>query len=98
MVSLDVTNSGSRAGDAVPQLYVRHLGSRVDRPALQLAGFRRVHLAAGQTRRVQIPLEAKRLAYWDVAGKRLLVEEEPIELMIGASSADIKLRRQLQVR
>ena len=95
-VSVDVTNSGKVAGDAVPQLYVHHLGSKVARPIEQLAGFQRVHLAPGETRTVRIPLKAAELAYWN--GKALTVEAEPVELRIGDSSADILLRRSLTVR
>ena len=96
IVSVDVTNSGKMAGDAVPQLYVRHLGSKVERPMQQLAGFQRVHLAPGQSRTVKIALKAADLAYWN--GKALTVEAEPIELRVGESSADIKLRQKLIVR
>jgi len=95
-VSVDVTNSGKVAGDAVPQLYVHHLGSKVARPMQQLAGFQRVHLSPGETRTVRIPLKATELAYWN--GKALTVEAEPVELRIGSSSADIVLRRKLIVR
>jgi len=97
-VSVDVTNIGARAGDAVPQLYVRHPRSKVARPALQLEGFSRVHLAPGEMRTVHIPLQASQLAYWDQARKTFVVEQEPVELMIGASSADIKLRRTIALR
>ena len=69
VVSLDVTNTGKIAGDAVPQLYVRHLGSKVERPALKLAGFGRVRLEPGQTKTVQIPVKASQLAYWDTGRK-----------------------------
>ena len=96
LVSVDVTNTGKMAGDAVPQLYVHHLGSKVERPMQQLAGFHRIHLAPGETRTVKIPLKATELAYWN--GKALTVETEPVELRIGDSSADIKLRRKLIVR
>jgi len=95
-VSVDVTNSGRRAGDAVPQLYVHHLGSKVARPMEQLAGFQRVHLAPGETRTVKIPLKAAELAYWN--GKTLTMEAEPVELRIGDSAADIKLKQTLTVR
>ena len=96
IVSVDITNRGKVAGDAVPQLYVRHLGSKVARPAQQLAGFQRVHLAPGETKTVRIPLKAAELAYWN--GRSLAVEAEPVELRIGDSSADIKLKRTLIVR
>ena len=98
VISLDVTNTGKIAGDAVPQLYVRHLGSKVERPPLKLEGFSRVRLAPGETKTVRIPLNASQLAYWNVAARKFVVEREPIELMIGASSADIKLRRTVQIR
>ncbi len=95
-VSVDVTNTGKIAGDAVPQLYAHHLGSKVARPVQQLVGFQRVRLAPGETKTVWIPLKAATLAYWD--GKALTVEAEPVEVRIGSSSANIKLRRTLQVR
>ena len=95
-VSVDVTNTGKMAGDAVPQLYVHHLGSKVARPTQQLAGFQRVHLRPGETKTVSIPLEAAELAYWN--GKALAVEAEPVEVGIGDSSADIRLRKQLIIR
>ena len=95
-VSVDVTNTGSTAGDAVPQLYIAHPRSKVARPAQQLVGFQRVHLAPGQTRTVKLSFKATELAYWD--GRALIVEREPVELRIGTSSADIRLRRTLLIR
>ena len=97
IVSVDVTNTGTVVGDAVPQLYVRHRGSRVTRPALQLEGFSRVPLAAGETRTVRIPLKAIQLAYWNAAQHALVVQPEPIEVMIGASSSDIRLHKTMHV-
>ncbi|MGN6622233.1 MAG: glycoside hydrolase family 3 C-terminal domain-containing protein, partial [Sphingomonas sp.] len=97
IVSVDVTNSGKAAGDAVPQLYVQHLGSRVARPSLELEGFARVHLDPGQTKTVRIPLKASQLAYWDAGQHAMVVEPGRVRLMIGASSADIKLRRTVGV-
>ena len=98
VVSVDVTNTGKVAGDAVPQLYVQHLGSKVERPKLKLAGFDRVHLAPGETKTVQLPLKASQLAYWDTNSKSFRVEKETVRLMIGASAADIRLRTEVEVR
>ena len=98
VVSLDLTNTGKMTGDAVPQLYVRHLGSKVERPPLKLEGFSRVRLEPGQTKTVQIPLKASQLAYWDTGRKEFVVEREPVQLMVGASSADIRLRMDVQVQ
>jgi beta-glucosidase len=98
IVSVDVTNTGKVAGDAVPQLYVRHLGAKVERPSIALAGFSRVRVEPGQTKTVQIPLKASQLAYWDAGRKSLVVEREGVQLMLGASAADLALRKDLQVR
>jgi len=97
-VSVDVTNTGSRVGDEVVQLYVKHLGSKVDRPRQQLAGFRRVTVQPNETKTVEIALPASRLAYWDERLKDFRVESEPVSLMIGDSSANIALSATVQVR
>jgi beta-glucosidase len=96
-VSLDVTNTGARDGDEVVQLYVRHLGSKVDRPLKELRGFQRVHLARGETRTVTIPLEAQALGYWNEAKSGFEVEQEPVELLLGSSSADARLQQTVNV-
>ena len=89
-VSVDVTNTGKRAGSEVVQLYVQHMGSKVSRPREDLRGFRRIALQPGETRTVVMPLEAKSLAYWDSTSHGWIVEQEPVKLRVGASSADIR--------
>lgn len=96
-VSFDLTNTGTRAGDEVAQLYVRYPGSAVPRPIRDLRGFRRVHLAPGETRTVTLPLPIDYTAYWDVDGDRWTVESAPVRLQVGASSTDIRLERTLVV-
>lgn len=96
-ISVDVTNTGSRAGDEVVQLYVAHEGSKVSRPMEALKAFERVHLDPGQTKTVTMPLANTLLAYWNDAAKRMTVEPDHVEVRIGASSADIRLRRTLAV-
>ncbi|MEO8735267.1 MAG: glycoside hydrolase family 3 C-terminal domain-containing protein [Edaphobacter sp.] len=88
-VSVDVKNTGNRAGDAVVQLYVTHLKSRVERPRKQLAGFKRVTLEPNESKTVQIPLKASTLAFWDQKHGKLEVEAEPVKIMIGDSSANV---------
>ncbi len=97
-VSVDVTNTGSRAGDEVVQLYVKHLKSKVQRPIEELEGFQRVTLNPNETKTVQISLKASILAFWDEKRARFKVEAEPVELMIGSSSKDIKLATTVNVR
>ena len=96
-VSVEVKNTGARQGDEVVELYVKHLKSAVDRPAKELRGFRRVSLAAGETKTVEIPMTADSLRYWDVGGKQWKLEPDEIELMVGESSADTKLSKTLRV-
>jgi beta-glucosidase len=97
-VSVDVTNTGSRSGDEVVQLYVKHLHSKVERPREELKGFQRVTIKPNETRTVQIPLKASTLAYWDEKSGGFEVEAEPVKVMVGSSSADIKLDTTLRVQ
>ncbi len=96
-VSVDVENTGGRAGDEVVELYVAHPRSKVARPVRELKGFRRVTLAAGEKRAVKIPVTAASLAYWDEGANRFVVEKEPVEIQVGGSSADIRARKTIQV-
>ncbi len=96
-VSVDVTNTGSRTGDAVVQLYVAYPHAKVDRPRQELEGFQRVTVEAGQLKTVDIPLPASRLAYWDTKAGAFKVEAEPVKLMVGDSSANLPLNATVKV-
>jgi beta-glucosidase len=101
-VSLDVQNTGARAGDEVVQLYVRPLDASpaVERPARALKGFQRVQLAPGEKRRVRIHLRGSDVAYWNVERKAWDLETGSLELCVGTSSrlADLGLRRRIRIR
>jgi beta-glucosidase len=84
--SVDVTNTGSRAGEEVVQLYVGYPSSRVDRPVKLLRGFEKVALAAGETKHVTFTLPVGSLAYYDVGAKAWVVERQPHSLSVGGSS------------
>jgi beta-glucosidase len=90
-VSVDVTNTGSREGDEVIQLYVKHLRSKVERPREELRGFQRITVQPNETKTVQIPLKAAALAWWDEKLPGFRVEAEPVQVMVGDSASDIKL-------
>jgi beta-glucosidase len=90
-VTVDVTNTGTRPGDEVVQLYVRYPESEVTRPRKQLRGFQRVSLSPGETKAVVLRLPASDLAYWDVDEGGWIVEPGPVELLVGGSSADAAL-------
>ena len=97
-VQVDVTNSGKRAGDEVVQLYVQHVGSKVDRPRQDLRGYARVSLESGETRTVTLPLAASSLAYWNTDRHGWEVESDSVRLQIGASSADVRIMKTIRVR
>jgi beta-glucosidase len=90
-VSVQVKNTGKRAGEEVIQLYARYPKSAVERPLKELKGFQRVKLAAGETKTVRIPLDAASLAWWNAGQSGWEVESGPVEIMVGSSSADLGL-------
>lgn len=96
-VSVSVKNTGRRSGDEVVQLYVRHLKSSVDRPVKELKGFKRIYLLPGQTRTVAIRLPTSALAYWNADTHGWVLEKAAVSLEIGTSSADIRLKKTVQV-
>ncbi len=90
-VKFTVKNAGSIAGTEIVQLYVRDCYASMVRPCMELAGFRRVTLEAGEKKEVSFCLKASQLAFLDVC-YRWKVEAGEFEVMIGASSADIRLK------
>lgn len=96
-VSVDVHNAGRMDGDEVVQLYVRANQSRVVRPLKTLSGFRRIHLAAGETSTVTFELRGSELAIWDVTRDRYCVESGTYTLLIGRSAGDMVLDTSLEV-
>jgi len=97
-VSVDVTNTGSVAGDAVVQMYVKHLGSKVERPPEELEGFKRVTVQPNETKTVEIPLKASTLAWWDQKLPGFRVEAESVRVMVGNSSSDIQASTTVKVQ
>ena len=96
-VSVDVRNTGSRAGDEVVQMYVTHRGSAVARPIEELKGFRRVLLRGGERKTIILPLDASALAYWSESGKRFVLERDTVEIRVGGSSDNLPLRKTVGV-
>ena len=88
-VSVAVTNSGPVDGDEVVQLYVRDPVASVSRPVMQLRGFERISLKAGETKEVAFTLTAEQFALWDNDGG-WAIEPGRIEVMIGSASNDIR--------
>ena len=95
-LSFTVTNTGARAGVDVPQLYVRDRLASFVRPVKELKAFGRVNLPAGRAARVTFRVPVDMLNFTGAAGKRI-VEPGDFDLMIGASSNDIKLETRVTV-
>jgi beta-glucosidase len=95
-VSADVTNSGSREGEEVVQLYLNDVVASVSRPLQELRGFRKVGLRPGETKTVTFTLTPDDLSLLDVNLHRV-VEPGAFKVMIGHSSADIRLTGEFEV-
>ncbi|WP_457967241.1 glycoside hydrolase family 3 C-terminal domain-containing protein [Arthrobacter sp. D1-29] len=95
-ISLTVTNSGARPGTEIIQLYVSDKFASVSRPVLELAGFRRLDLEPGQAARVRFQLDISQLAFLD-ADMRWRVESGEVDIMIGASSNDLRLTESVSI-
>jgi beta-glucosidase len=96
-VAATITNTGSRAGDEVVQLYLRDLLASVTRPVMQLAGFTRIHLAPGEQAEVSFRVAREHLQFLD-ADLHWVMEPGVVRVMVGASSRDIRLRGELVIQ
>lgn len=96
-VLVDVTNTGRVAGDEVVQLYLCDRVASVVRPAKELKGFARLHLAPEQTKTVTFPVGTDELCFFG-SNLRWIVEPGEFEVMIGRSSSDIALRGKLTLQ
>src|SRR5436309_1592806 len=95
-ITLDVTNSGSREGDEVVQLYTHQLVTSVTTYEKNLRGFERIHLKPGETKTVTFILSRDDLALWD-RQMRFVVEPGKFKVMIGSGSEDIRLTGQFEI-
>ena len=84
-VSVDVENTGSRAGDEVVQLYIRDVASSVTRPVRELRGFRRINLQPGEKRRVEFTLSSQELGFYN-RDMKFVVEPGEFKVFVGTSS------------
>ena len=88
-VSVTVKNTGTRAGDEIVQLYIRDVVSSVTRPVLELKDFKRITLAAGESKTVTFTITPDKLWFYAVNMQRV-VEPGAFEIMVGASSVKLQ--------
>ncbi|MFJ4327620.1 glycoside hydrolase family 3 C-terminal domain-containing protein [Streptomyces tricolor] len=92
LVSCTVTNTGDRTADEVVQLYGRAVDPSVARPRRELLDHRRITLDPGETAAVSFEVPLTALEFWDVRQGGWRLERGPYELLLGASSEDVRLR------
>jgi beta-glucosidase len=90
-VSVTVRNTGDCAGKETVQLYVSDLQASLPRPAKELKGFAKVALAAGATETVTFTLDRRAFAFYEPVKGEWVVEPGEFEILVGSSSADIRL-------
>ncbi|MCU7499761.1 MAG: T9SS type A sorting domain-containing protein [Ignavibacteria bacterium] len=97
-VSLDVTNTGQRAGDEVPQLYLSRTQSAVEMPVKQLRGFKRITLEPGEKKTVTFTITNDELYYYNEADSSFTVEPGTFNVMAGGSSDNLPLKGSFQMQ
>mgnify|MGYP000909115844 CR=1 FL=1 len=94
-VECTVQNTGNRSGSEVVQVYIKAPSEEVHRPALELKGFAKVPLEAGEKKSVRIPLYDIR--YWQEDAGDWKLESGTYEILVGASSQDIRLKEEIKI-
>jgi beta-glucosidase len=90
-VTFDVTNTGSRKGAEVAQVYVSPDQAKVERPERELKGFERIELQPGETKHVSVTLDARAFAYWSADSKKWTIDPGKFTVHVGDSVADTPL-------
>ncbi|MFE3848138.1 glycoside hydrolase family 3 C-terminal domain-containing protein [Flavobacterium sp. LB3P45] len=90
-VTLNVTNSGKVAGEEVVQLYLRDKVGSVVRPIIELKDFQKIKLNAGETKTIKFVINKEKLSFYN-ANLQWVAEPGDFDVMIGSSSADIRLK------
>lgn len=96
-VKVDVSNIGKMDGSEVIQLYLNYPNSKVERPIKQLKGFKNKFIEKGNTRTITFQLTPESFSYWNESTNSFEVESGKINIMVGSSSADIKLKKTIVI-
>ena len=96
-ISVEVTNTGDREGDEVVQLYFSDEVASMVRPVMELAGFHRISLKPGETKQVTFSMKLSQTAFLNEK-MEWVVEKGRIDLLVGASSKDIRERTYVDIK
>jgi len=91
-----VKNVGDKAGEEVAQVYFHDCEASVSRPVKELVGFQRIHLDKGESYRITVTVEMEMLAFYD-EDMNFIVEPGNMEVFVGSSSEDIRLRDRFEI-
>jgi beta-glucosidase len=97
-VQVDITNTGTVAGEEVAMLFVRRPDSAIRHAEKELRGFHRVALAPGETKRITIPIRVTDLKVWNDAESRWMIEPGAVEVLVGPNAANLPLTDTFVVR
>jgi beta-glucosidase len=95
IVSVDIKNTGAVAGEEIVQLYIHDILATISRPIKELKAFGKISLTPGETKTVQLKLKGEQLKFYDINMKKTF-ENGDVEVMVGASSNDIKFKTIIQ--
>ncbi len=95
-IGFKIKNSGNRAGDEVAQLYIHDTVASIPRPVKELKGYKRITLMPGEEKKIIFTLHADLLAFTGLDYRRI-IEPGEIRIMIGSSSEDIRLEKEITV-
>ncbi len=96
-VTVKIRNTGDREGKETVQLYVRDVVSRVIRPFKELKGFSKLHLAPNEEKEVRFVLGKEAFSYYNTCLKKWHIESGVFEILVGASSRDIRESKKVRV-
>jgi beta-glucosidase len=97
-VTVDLKNTGARAGTETVQVYLGALPTSVPTPPQQLAGFAKVDLAKGASTKVKVALDSRAFSYWDSAADRWVTPTGTVPVYVGTSSGDIRQQGTVTIR
>lgn len=98
IVNFDIENVSERDGKEVAQLYARPVRSAVKRPEKELKGFTKLPVKAGRTISASIELDKSAFAYWSEAMHKWIVGDGVYEILIAASSQDVRLSAEIKIK
>ena len=96
-ITFELTNTGGYDGEEISQVYIRHLNPTIFKPVKELKAFEKIFLKANETKSVTIELKRDSFAFYNTSVNDWYVEEGDYEIIVGASSRDLRLKTTVHV-